>query len=89
MSIDVSTNKTVMCVSAIVKCKDEAEAKRRRDEIAAKLKAEFAERISEDGDKLLEVLGGKDYVEVEFTTCDFRKTTDENNRFAAGGKKDK
>jgi hypothetical protein len=86
VSIDVSTNKTVMCVSAIVKCKDEAEAKRRRDEIAAKLKAEFAGRISEDGDKLLEVLGGKDYVEVEFTTCDFRKTTDENNRLAAGGK---
>ena len=45
--------------------------------------------VSEDGDKLLEVLGGKDYVEVEFTTCDFRKTTDENNRLAAGGKKDK
>ena len=87
VSIDVSTNKTVMCVSAIVKCKDEEESKRRRDDISAKLKAIFADRISDDGTTLLEVSSGKDYVDVEFTTTDFRKKTDENNRLAAGGKK--
>ena len=86
VSVAVSTNKTVLCIYSTVKCKDADEAKRKGEEIAAKLKSEYAGRITDDGPTRLKVTSGDTYVDIELAAEEFWKNTDENNRLAAGGK---
>ena len=86
VSIAVSTNKTVLCIYSTVKCKDADDAKRKGEEIAAKLKSEYAGRITDDGPTRLKVTSGDTYVDIELASEEFWKNTDENNRLAAGGK---
>ena len=86
VSVAVSTNKTVLCIYSTVKCKDADEAKRKGEEIAAKLKSEYAGRITDDGPTRLKVSSGDAYVDIELAAEEFWKNTDENNRLAAGGK---
>ena len=86
VSIAVSTNKTVLCIYSTVKCKDADDAKRKGEEIAAKLKSEYAGRIADDGPTRLKVTSGDTYVDIELAAEEFWKNTDENNRRAAGGK---
>ena len=86
VSVAVSTNKTVLCIYSTVKCKDADEAKRKGEEIAAKLKSEYAGRITDDGSTRLKVTSGDTYVDIELAAEEFWKNTDENNRRAAGGK---
>ena len=86
VSVAVSTNKTVLCIYSTVKCKDADDAKRKGEEIAAKLKSEYAGRITDDGSMRLKVTSGDTYVDIELAAEEFWKNTDENNRLAAGGK---
>ncbi len=86
VSVAVSTNKTVLCIYSTVKCKDSDEAKRKGEEIAAKLKSEYAGRITDDGSTRLKVTSGDTCVDIELAVEEFWKNTDENNRRAAGGK---
>ena len=86
VSVAVSTNKTVLCIYSTVKCKDGDEAKRKGEEIAAKLKSEYAGRITDYGSTRLKVTSGDTYVDIELAAEEFWKYTDENNRLAAGGK---
>ena len=86
VSVAVSTNKTVLCIYSTVKCKDGDEAKRKGEDIAAKLKSEYAGRITDDGPTRLKVTSGDTYVDIELAAEEFWKNTDENNRRAAGGK---
>ena len=86
VSVAVSTNKTVLCIYSTVKCKDGDEAKRKGEDIAAKLKSEYAGRITDDGPTRLKVTSGDTYVDIEIAAEEFWKNTDENNRRAAGGK---
>ena len=86
VSVAVSTNKTVLCIYSTVKCKDADEAKRKGEEIAAKLKSEYAGRITDDGPTRLKVTSGDIYVDIELAAEEFWKNTDENNRLTAGGK---
>ena len=86
VSVAVSTNKTVLCIYSTVKCKDADDAKRKGEEIAAKLKSEYAGRITDDGPTRLKVTTGDTYVDIELAAEEFWKNTDENNRLAAGGK---
>ena len=86
VSVAVSTNKTVLCIYSTVKCKDADDAKRKGEEIAVKLKFEYAGRITDDGPTRLKVTSGDTYVDIELAAEEFWKNTDENNRLAAGGK---
>ena len=86
VSVAVSTNKTVLCIYSTVKCKDADDAKRKGEEIAVKLKSEYAGRITDDGPTRLKVTTGDTYVDIELAAEEFWKNTDENNRLAAGGK---
>ena len=82
VSVAVSTNKTVLCIYST----DADDAKRKGEEIAAKLKSEYAGRITDDGSMRLKVTSGDTYVDIELAAEEFWKNTDENNRLAAGGK---
>ena len=86
VSVAVSTNKTVLCIYSTVKCKDADDAKLKGEEIAVKLKSEYAGRITDDGSTRLKVTSGDTYVDIELAAEEFWKNTDENNRLAAGGK---
>ena len=84
--VDVSTNKQVIGVCAVLQCKDKEESSKKAAELHAKLKADFAERLAEPSVYILSVTSNGDSVDVEYSTTAFKSIVERNNALASGAK---
>ena len=84
--VDVSTNKQVIGVLAILPCKDKDESAKKAVELHAKLKADFAGRLVDPAPYILTVTPAGDAVDIEYCTAEFKSLNDRNNALASGAK---
>ena len=84
--VDVSTNKQVVSVFAVLPCKDKEESAKKAVEIHNKLKADFAGRLADPAPYILSVTPGGNAVDIEYCTAEFKSLNDRNNALASGAK---